>query len=267
MKIWIALSMGSMLVAQASSDPAAPNDTKTEAPAAQAAVAAPNAPAETDKKAQVAEAPDARPVQRPVTQEACLAYEGAAEDIKKRREELDAREKELKAKEIELASKTTALEAEIKKISDIRDEISKIEAVQAKENETKVAKVVETIEAMSPKAAAKMLAGLDETLAVSSMNRLATPKLAKIMNLMEPAVASRLNEILAGVTRAKRSPNDRSDSQAKRSAAVTDQTLTDRSDRIPASGTSTSSKGGDKNGQSNTINGNTGRSGTSRADK
>ncbi|MBL7716726.1 MAG: hypothetical protein JNL01_14775 [Bdellovibrionales bacterium] len=258
MKFWLALSLGSVFFANASSS--------TEADVSPKAKVVEAADREKPAEAPTAAAPTvAKESHRPQSPEACLAYEGAAEDIKKRREELDAREKELKAKETELLAKTQALEAEIRKISDIRDEISKVEAIQAKENETKVAKVVETIESMSPKAAAKMIANLDETLAVSAMNRLATPKLAKILNLMEPATASRLNEILAGVTRAKRS-RDRSDQQARRSAEVTDQSM-DRADRVPAAGSSTSAKGGEKNGQSINDNGNAGRSGTSRTDK
>jgi hypothetical protein len=57
---------------------------------------------------------------------------------------------------------------------------------------------------MSPKAAAEVLAELDEALAVSAINRMETVKLAKIMNKMEAGKSSRLSEILAGVVRARK---------------------------------------------------------------
>lgn len=133
----------------------------------------------------------------------CITHEGAIEDMRKRRDEIELRAKELSARESELTAREKALEDELKKIQLVRDDIAKIEEVARKQNEEKVSKIVETIEAMSPKSAAKMIAELDERLAVSTIERLSTPRLAKIMNLMEPETSSRLNEIMAGVARAR----------------------------------------------------------------
>ena len=52
---------------------------------------------------------------------------------------------------------------------------------------------------MSPKTAAKVLAGLEDSLAVLSMSQMDTPHLAKIMNNMDAARSSHLSELLAGV--------------------------------------------------------------------
>jgi len=56
---------------------------------------------------------------------------------------------------------------------------------------------VETVEKMSPKNAAKLLASIDERLAVTAMQRINTPTLAKIMNSMEPQKLSQLTELMA----------------------------------------------------------------------
>ena len=154
--------------------------------------------------------------------------------MRKRREELEKRARELANRESELKAREEALEEQIKRISDIRDEVVKADQLKAKGSEEKVNKLVETFETMSPKASAGVMATLDETLAVAAMQKMATPKLAKIMNLMEPSKSSHLSELLAGVARASRMRTVSSDA-----AAATSQM-----------------KGGEKNGNSNNENGN-----------
>lgn len=127
----------------------------------------------------------------------------AVDDLNRQRERLEAREKELQAKEAELKAAEAGLKEELKKIEEARAEFGRMEDLKKKENEEKVAKIVETVETMSPKPAAVLVAALDDALAVTAMQRISTPKLAKIMNIMEPGRSSRLTELLAGVVRAR----------------------------------------------------------------
>lgn len=138
----------------------------------------------------------------PASENACVT--GAAiEDLSRQRERLEAKEKELKEKETELKALEQEVREELKKIESARSDLAKVDELKKKENEEKVAKIVETVESMSPKPAAALMASLDDALAVTAMQRLATPKLAKILNVMEPGRSSRLTELLAGVVRAR----------------------------------------------------------------
>ena len=134
---------------------------------------------------------------------ACLAGAATLEDLRAQRARLAEKEKELSAKEAELTALKAAIQEEFERLEGARSDIARMDELKKKENEEKVAKIVETVEAMSPKAASQMFAQLDEALAVTAMQRLATPKLAKMMNLMEPKRSSRLTELLAGVVRAR----------------------------------------------------------------
>jgi flagellar motility protein MotE (MotC chaperone) len=134
---------------------------------------------------------------------ACLSDPSVLEEIRSQREGIAKAQKELAAKEQELKDREKAMAEELKKVEAIRDEINKTDELRKKENEEKVAKVIETLGTMSPKASAKMLAELDDALAVEVLVKMDTSKLAKIMNLLEPKRASALTEMLAGVTRAK----------------------------------------------------------------
>ncbi len=170
----------------------------------------------------------------------CLADETAIEDVRKRRDELELKSKELSARESELIAREKALEEELKKISLVRDDIARIEGASRAQNESKISRIVETVEAMNPKAAAKMLSALDETLAVGAIERLSTPKLGKIMNLLEPETSSRLNEVMAGVVRAR--------GIQKRSSSSS---LEGRPVSLNTAATATTGKGGEKNERTN----------------
>jgi flagellar motility protein MotE (MotC chaperone) len=135
----------------------------------------------------------------------CIVDAAALEDMKIKREELVNRVRALEARESEIAAREKALSEEFAKLKEIRDQISVQEQVNSKQNEEKVAKLVETIEAMSGKASAALLAEMDEALAVAAITRISTPKLAKIMNTMEAKRSSRLVETMAGVVRARKS--------------------------------------------------------------
>lgn len=133
--------------------------------------------------------------------EGCIADSAAIEDLQMRRQEIETKLKEIATKEAELQARENAVGEELKKIQNIRDDIKKSNVLKAKENDEKVSKLVETFETMSPKAAAEMLATMDESLAVAAVGRISTQRLAKIMNLMKAGDSTRLSENLVGVAR------------------------------------------------------------------
>lgn len=145
----------------------------------------------------------AQSIQPPMKNQSCLTDPQAIEDMNKRRNELDSRANEFAAKESELDKREKAINEELGKLKEIRDQIQKLQEMNKKENEGKVAKLVETFETMSPKSAAQVLSQVDEMLAIAAMSRISTQKLGKILSSMEPSRSSRLTELLAGVARAK----------------------------------------------------------------
>jgi flagellar motility protein MotE (MotC chaperone) len=54
---------------------------------------------------------------------------------------------------------------------------------------------------MSPKAAAKLISSMDDSLAVSVMFQMDTQRLAKILNLVEPKKSTELSEKLVGLSK------------------------------------------------------------------
>ena len=146
---------------------------------------------------------------------ACLADASSVEDLKKAREELEARQKAISAREAELGVKERALKEELKRLEVVRDEISKGTAEKKKEAEERIAKLVETLEGMSPKSAAQLLAGIDEALAVTAMSRISTTQLSKVLSSMESTRSARLTERLGGL---KPRPNDSSLERMNQSA-------------------------------------------------
>ncbi len=131
--------------------------------------------------------------------EQCLTDETAIADIQRRRGELEAKEKELESRLSELEVKEKAIQEQLKKIELVREDIKKRDELRSQQQSGKVGKVVETFETMTPKSVSAMLAMMDEDLAVEAMNRISTPKLAKVLNLMEPGKSARLTERLVGV--------------------------------------------------------------------
>jgi flagellar motility protein MotE (MotC chaperone) len=136
--------------------------------------------------------------------EACLTSEAVIEDIKLAQEENEAKKKELEVKEAELLAREKALENEIKKLEELRNTISKTQESKVKANNEKIAKLVEMILGMSPKAASKLLSTVDDDLAVAAMSQMDTQRLAKIVNMMDPAKSSKLSEMMTGVSRKSR---------------------------------------------------------------
>jgi flagellar motility protein MotE (MotC chaperone) len=134
----------------------------------------------------------------------CLTGETAIQDAQEIKRELAKKEQEIKRREDELAQKEQALQEELKSLEVVRDEIKQAQSIGTAKNEEKIGKLVETIESMSPKAAAAIVGGVDERLAVEAMSRLTSQKLGKILAAMEPTKSAHLAEKLAGVVRANK---------------------------------------------------------------
>ncbi len=117
----------------------------------------------------------------------CLIDEASIADIQDLKRDLAKRETELKRREAEINAKENAIADELKKIDVIRDEIKQANALTDSKGEEKVGKLVETFETMSPKAAAAIIASLDERLAVEAMGRVSSAKLGKILGALDPA--------------------------------------------------------------------------------
>ncbi|MGE0615469.1 MAG: MotE family protein [Bacteriovoracia bacterium] len=129
--------------------------------------------------------------------EGCLADEAVLLDLRRNKEAVEAKEKALKEKEAELADMKKALEVEMKRLEALKAEIAGLSLVQDSKQEEKVAKLVETLETMSPKKSAELISKLQNELAVAAMERISTPKLAKILNIMEISRSKELTELLA----------------------------------------------------------------------
>lgn len=150
---------------------------------------------------------------------ACVVDAESAQAIERQRAEWEKRSQELEAKERELMAREKALEEEITKVSEIRDQIKVQAQSRTEEEEEKLTKLIETLEQMSPKAAAELMVGLDEALAVTAVYRMDTVKLAKIMAKIPAEKASRLSERLTGVARVR---DVASASKKQGAAAATD---------------------------------------------
>jgi flagellar motility protein MotE (MotC chaperone) len=182
--------LGASTVQSAQDDTAKAADSAT-APAVDAKVPAPEAAAPKKEAATTLSA------------NACLSDPVVLDELNKKRLEMEARQKDLQSKEAELKARETAINDELKKLQDMRDEIAKLDDSHRQANQEKVGKVVETLSSMSPKASAQFLTTLDDALAVAAISQMDTVKLAKIMNTIDPKRGAKLTELLAGVVRAQ----------------------------------------------------------------
>ncbi len=182
------LGAGSLFVTTLTSD--AP-ETFAESPAAEP-------PAEPS----VAPAAVVPPIEKKST--GCLTGEASIADLQDLRADLAKRETELKRRETELAAQERAMAEELKKLETVRDEIKQAQTFGDSKNEEKIAKLVETFESMSPKAASAIVSSVDENLAVAAMSRVSSLKLGKILAAMETEKSAPLAERIAGVVRARK---------------------------------------------------------------
>lgn len=126
----------------------------------------------------------------------CAASDAALDDMNQKRKELEEKEKKITEQMEQIQAKEKTIADQLKQLEDLKKEISLIESQRDGKSEEKLSKLVEAIEKMSPKKASELLANLDNKLAVESMMRLSSEKLAKVMNLMDVKRSSQLSELL-----------------------------------------------------------------------
>ena len=127
----------------------------------------------------------------------CLASEEIVHDIELREKKLLEREAALREKEKELQAQQAVIKEELGKLEGKRSEeqVARQKALAAREEQ--VNKLMETFEGMSPKAAAQVLGGVDDELAVMALGRLSTLKAGKILGNLKADQSARLSELMA----------------------------------------------------------------------
>lgn len=127
----------------------------------------------------------------------CLASEEVIRDLEAREKKIKQKEESLAEKEKELAAQQLAIKEELNKLEQRQGEIQSARSKELAANEEKVSKLIETLESMSPKAAAGVLGGVDEELAVVALSRLTSVKAGKILSNLKNDKSSRLSELMA----------------------------------------------------------------------
>lgn len=174
---------GQALASEAAS-PAKNDETKGEAPEKSAA-------AESASKGE-ASTKEGAPVEEDLSQ---------YKKLRERKATLDLREKELNELEEELHKQKQEIEARIRKLEELRGQISTVLKERVEIDQEKVNKLVETYSNMKPKQAAEIIAGIDEDLAVEVLGKMKKKNAAEVMNLLEASKARSLSEKYAGYKR------------------------------------------------------------------
>jgi flagellar motility protein MotE (MotC chaperone) len=131
------------------------------------------------------------------TEEEISIFKGLDE----RKKQLDEKEKNLKALAEELQKQRAELDGKLKKLEDVRANISQTLGEQIEKDEEKLNKLVEVYSNMKPNNAAKVFENIDENLAVDILTRMKKDRAANILNLIEPQKARKLSEKFAGYVR------------------------------------------------------------------
>jgi|GEM_PF-3798800 len=132
----------------------------------------------------------------------CITDQDAVKDVTDLKQELLSRSIELEKKESDLLEREKTLNEQLKKMDVmIKDILAAKQTVKASAQE-RVARLVETIESMSPKPAAQIMGELDSGLAIEALSQLSALKRAKILALLPIAKSTELSEGLAGLARA-----------------------------------------------------------------
>lgn len=127
----------------------------------------------------------------------CLASEEVIQDLETREKSLKQREEALKEKEKDIAAQTAAVKEEMNKLEGKRAELQGIHQKEMADREEQVNKLIETFEGMSPKAAAQVMGGVDDELAVMALSKLSSAKAGKILSNLKPEKSSHLSELMA----------------------------------------------------------------------
>lgn len=144
---------------------------------------------------------------------ACLVSEEIIQDMENREQKLKEREESLKEKEKELAAQQQAISEELAKLDVKRGEFTSVHQKEISQREEQVNKLIETFEGMSPKAAAQVLGGVEDELAVIALTRLSSAKAGKILANLKADKSARLSEMMAYGKPASRKENARGESE------------------------------------------------------
>jgi len=149
----------------------------------------------------------------------CITNEAALSDLKEQKLKLKSKSDELEKRESDLLAKERAIAEQIESLEKLKKEILAAESENLEKNEAKVNKLVETLDKMSPKKSAAVLASLSDSLAVAAMMKLPSARLAKVMNVMEPERSAFLSEYLATGRKKNKSESKGKKKSAKKGAA------------------------------------------------
>lgn len=121
--------------------------------------------------------------------------------LRERKQQLDSREQELAKLEEELHKQKLEIEKRIVELQKVRDQISGVLKEKVSIDQGKVNKLVDFYSNMKPQQAAKVIANIDEDLAVEILGKMKKKNAADIMNLLQPKKAQMLSEKFAGYKR------------------------------------------------------------------
>jgi flagellar motility protein MotE (MotC chaperone) len=107
---------------------------------------------------------------------------------------------------------------ELAKLESKKTEIQATRQKDLAQREEQVNKLMETFEGMSPKAAAQVLGGVEDQLAVLALGRLTSVKAGKILANLKPAQSARLSELMAFGKLSNRKEGTRGDTNEHQSA-------------------------------------------------
>jgi flagellar motility protein MotE (MotC chaperone) len=127
----------------------------------------------------------------------CLVSEEIVHDLELREKALAERESALKEKEKDLQAQAAAIKEEFSKLQGKKTEEQATRQKVLAAREEQVNKLIETFEGMSPKAAAQVLGGVEDELAVLALSRLSTLKAGKILGNLKSDQSARLSEMMA----------------------------------------------------------------------
>jgi flagellar motility protein MotE (MotC chaperone) len=148
----------------------------------------------------------------------CLVSEEVIADLDAREAKLKEREDALKEREQELVSQEAAVKEELFRLEGKRAEIQGARQKELAQREEQVNKLMETFEGMSPKAAAQVLGGVEDNLAVLALGRLSSVKAGKILANLKPEKSARLSELMAYGKMSNRKEGTRGDTNERHSA-------------------------------------------------
>jgi flagellar motility protein MotE (MotC chaperone) len=108
---------------------------------------------------------------------------------------------------------------ELAKLEGKKSEIQGARQKELAQREEQVNKLMETFEGMSPKAAAQVLGGVEDNLAVLALGRLTSIKAGKILANLKPEKSARLSELMAYGKMSNRKEGTRGDTNERNSAS------------------------------------------------